>query len=241
MRNELIAISVSGRTEHVAVPGNSGASDVATAFGLGREHYPVMPNAVPGLVGPFGPPQGHSINHIVFLGRLVGGKGVSDAIAAFGTPAVANIWRPATAAREPIRCEQSNPGLQRRVDSRAGLTARSITYRHRSSAEPSQQGNLAAAVVEALAHRVAVTAPPVGARSEFPSDDVSVDFPLGRDAPALAAPKAELFGDAPLSEMIRWAALRSSQHLARFPRKTPAAADLAGDGPRGTLRSAVVE
>lgn len=191
------------RAAQVVALGDGWAALVSATFGIPRATIVVMPN---GVRGPTSVTARSSQSHeplVLFLGRLGPGKGVPELIEALGDPRLAGLeWR-ATLAGDgdplPYRARAAALGIDGRIAFPGWLDGPSVATLLRDAdllVLPSRQENLPVSVVEALAHRVAVVATPVGALPELLKEGESVCFvPIG-DAAALAAAITDLLGDA---------------------------------------------
>ena len=142
---------------------------------------------------------------ILFLGRLGARKGVPELLTALASATmVARRWEAVLAGDgevERFRAMAQQLDLDDRVRfagwvDRAG--AGDLLDRAAMLVLPSHHEGMPMAILEALAHRVAVIATPVGANPEFLRDgDNALLAPPG-DAAALAAAMVRLLDDAPL-------------------------------------------
>lgn len=158
---------------------------------------------------------------IVFLGRLSERKGVSDLLLALGHPAMRDCrWHAVLAGDGPVedyRGQAAALGLSGLVDMPGWLDARRVKALCASAdilVLPSHAEGMAMAVIEGLAHGLAVVTTRVGAHEEVIADgETGLFVPVG-DHDALARTLARLVGDATLRNRLS-AAARAS-YLSRF-------------------------
>jgi glycosyltransferase involved in cell wall biosynthesis len=139
---------------------------------------------------------------ILFLGRLGERKGVPELLAALGSPAMADLpWRAVLAGDGPVseyRRQASNMGLSDRVTMPGWIDlkgTRALCARADILVLPSHAEGMAMAVIEGLAHGLAVVTTRVGAHEEAISDgETGLFVPVG-DKDALALALARLVGD----------------------------------------------
>ena len=209
-----------GRAEAVVVLGEHWRRFVRDELQVDDRRIVVLPNAVP---GPAAVPARDEPGpcRILFLGELGERKGVPVLLAALASPALAeHDWHVTFAgggAVEPSRAEAQRLGIGGRV-SFLGWSDQATVARLLAGSEvlvlPSRNEGLAMAILEAMAHGLAVVATPVGATAEAVVDgETGLLVPVG-DAPALAAALARLIGDRPLRRRLASAARR--RYLERF-------------------------
>ena len=149
------------------------------------ERVTLLQNCVPDP----GPRTGTASNPplILFLGRLSSRKGVPDLLAALARPAMASLaWSAVLAGDGPVeefRAEAAALGLSGRV-TMPGWLGEDDVRRLCAAADilvlPSQAEGLAMAVVEGLAHGIAVVTTRVGAHEEVITDGMNGLFvPVG--------------------------------------------------------------
>ena len=166
------------KARHIIVLGNSSRDFLVAEAGVSPEKIAIIFNGVPGpeeVVRPSSPPGGRV--QIVFLGRLGERKGVPDLLAAFRSPQLlSRAWKATIAGDGPVaewRAAVVQAGLQDRVVV-PGWLNRDATSDLLRTADifvlPSHFEAMPVAILEALAHRVAVVTTPVGAIPEFLSD-----------------------------------------------------------------------
>jgi glycosyltransferase involved in cell wall biosynthesis len=139
---------------------------------------------------------------ILFLGRLSERKGVSDLLEALASPALADLpWRAVLAGDGPVaqyRAFAEKLGILGSVELPGWLDADQTADLCRASdilVLPSYAEGMAMAVLEGLAHGLAVVTTRVGAHEEAITDGVNGLFvPVG-DPAALAATLRELVSD----------------------------------------------
>ncbi len=191
------------RATRVIVLGRRDWETVVGVLGVDPCRVVTLPNAVP-------EPKGHaasragSIVTIVFLGQLGTRKGVPELLTALASPPMAMLgWRAVLAgdgAVEEYRVETVRLGLSQRVELAGWLPAEEAS-RLLAAADilvlPSREEGLSMAVLEGLAHGLAVVTTRVGAHEEVITDgDTGLFVPVG-DAMALADVLSRLVADAP--------------------------------------------
>lgn len=146
---------------------------------------------------------------ILFLGRLSERKGVTDLLNALALPAmVALSWRAVVAGDGPVghyRSVAEQLGIADRVEMPGWLDTRQTHDLCRRSdilVLPSFAEGLAMAVLEGLAHGLAVVTTRVGAHEEAIVDGMNGRFVPAGDAEALAATLASLVADPLLREEL---------------------------------------
>jgi glycosyltransferase involved in cell wall biosynthesis len=158
---------------------------------------------------------------IVFLGRLSERKGVPELLSALGSPVMAGLrWQAVLAGDGPVteyRQQASAMGLSDRVDMPGWLDVnrtRALCRRADILVLPSHAEGMAMAVIEGLAHGLAVVTTRVGAHEEAVTDGESGLFvPVG-DRDALAATLVRLVGDPALRN--RLSAGARARYLSQF-------------------------
>ncbi|KAB0680436.1 glycosyltransferase family 4 protein [Aureimonas leprariae] len=162
---------------------------------------------------------------IVFLGRLSERKGVPELLLALGDPAMTRLpWRAVLAGDGPVeeyRREAAALGLSQRVEMPSWLDAdrtRELCARADILVLPSHAEGMAMAVIEGLAHGLAVVTTRVGAHEEvITNGETGLFVPVG-DAPALAATLAELVSDPETRRLL--SANARAHYLSRFSMAT---------------------
>jgi glycosyltransferase involved in cell wall biosynthesis len=146
---------------------------------------------------------------VLFLGRLEARKGVPELLAALSSPVLSGrAWTAVLAGDGDVAAfaEQARLlGLWERVSFPGWLDAADVERRLAAAAMlvlPSHAEGLPMAVIEALAHRVAVVTTPVGAIPDFLAHGVSALFVPPGDAAALADAIAALLDDTAARERI---------------------------------------
>ena len=188
--------------DRVIVLGDSWAEYVRTTLGADEARLTVLHNAVP---GPAAPPVEHepaAAPRLLFLGRLGERKGVRELLAALARPEVARLPWQATLAGdgevERYRHEAARLGLADRVTF-TGWIAPDAVARELDAADllvlPSYAEGLPLAILEALAHGLAVIATPVGATAEVIRDGESGLLVPPGDVLALAAALRRVIAD----------------------------------------------
>ena len=198
----LLAVALR-RAAHVVVLGEGWRRFLVQRVGLQARRVSVIRNGVPRpcarAVRPVGPP------HVLFLGRLGDRKGVPALMAALGSPAMmGRSWRATLAgdgdlARFAALAETGGfaervamPGWVDRDEAAALLAAADVLVL------PSFHEALPMAVVEAMAHEVAVIATPVGAVGEILHDRVNALLVAPGDVAGLTKALVRLVDDAGL-------------------------------------------
>jgi glycosyltransferase involved in cell wall biosynthesis len=169
---------VLNRARFVIVLGNGWRDFLISDLGVAQERIAVIFNGVPGPADTDDAklPRGE-IAQIVFLGQLGERKGVPDLLAAFQSPGL--LSKPWTAtiagdgAVEEYRAAVVKAGLSDRVTLPGWVdscAANKLLSRADIFVLPSHFEAMPIAILEALAHGVAVVATPVGAIPEFLTD-----------------------------------------------------------------------
>jgi glycosyltransferase involved in cell wall biosynthesis len=161
------------RAEIVLLLGHRDKTMLEQAMRLPPEKLVVLPNAVPDPGPPSYSRPGDQVCHLLFLGYLSARKGVPELLHALATPQlVATGWRLTLAGGGPVeeyRALAARLGLADRVHLPGWLDGPAA---HAACAAadvlclPSHAEGLAMAVLEALAHGLAVVTTPVGAHAE---------------------------------------------------------------------------
>ncbi len=202
------------RAEVVVVLGEHWRRFVRDELQVDDRRIVVLHNAVP---GPDTVPTRDESGacSILFLGEIGERKGVPVLLAALASPALVDLdWRVTFAgggAVDASRAEAERLGIGARV-SFLGWSDQSTVRRLLAQSQvlvlPSRNEGLAMAILEAMAHGLAVVATPVGATAEAIADgETGLLVPVG-DAPALAAALARLIADRPLRQRLGAAARR---------------------------------
>ena len=179
-----------------------GERDRATAIrllGTDPARVAVFHNCVPDP-GPR-PPRDEAVPVILFLGRLSERKGVPELLDALADPAMAALpWRAVLAGDGPVETYRRRAqalGLGGRVDMPGWLDERATGALRRGASIlvlPSHAEGMAMAVLEGLAHGLAVVTTRVGSHEEaITHGETGLFVPVG-DAPALAGALAHLVG-----------------------------------------------
>ena len=203
----------------VVVLGRRDRATLATLLGVDDGRIAIAHNCVPDP-GPR-PVRVGEAPLIVFLGRLSERKGVPELLAALGSPVMAGLrWQAVLAGDGPVaeyRQQASAMGLSDRVDMPGWLDVdrtRALCRRADILVLPSHAEGMAMAVIEGLAHGLAVVTTCVGAHEEAIIDGESGLFvPVG-DRDALATTLARLIGDPALRN--RLSAGARARYLSQF-------------------------
>lgn len=186
--------------DRVVVLGRRDRTLATDTLGADPGRVVVLHNCVPDP-GPH-PSAGGRDPVIVFLGRLSERKGVPELLAALADPAMARLgWRAVLAGDGPVegyRAEAAARGLGDRVTMPGWMeedATRALCRQADILALPSHQEGMAMAVLEGLAHGLAVVTTPVGAHDEAIDDGESGLFVPAGDTAALAAALAGLVAD----------------------------------------------
>lgn len=202
----------------VIVLGSGDKALMTDKLGVDASRVVVLRNAVPDPGAPrardaSAPPR------IVFLGRLSARKGVPELLEALASPEMRALgWRATLAGDGPVehyRREAERLGIGDRVDMPGWLDAPGAAALCADSdilALPSHNEGLAMAVLEGMAHGLAVVTTPVGAQGEALADGVLMTPPA--DAAALAEALARMTRDAPAR--ARQGAAGRALYCARF-------------------------
>ena len=188
----------------VIVLGDAWRDLLVTDLHVAQERITVIFNGVPrpADAGGAGSPRGDA-PRIVFLGQLGERKGVPDLLAAFQLPRLlAKPWTATIAgdgAVEEFRTEVTKAGLDNRVTLPGWVDSRAANELLRQAdifVLPSHFEAMPIAILEALAHGVAVVATPVGAIPEFLTDGQNAILVPPGDADRIADAIARLIDDA---------------------------------------------
>ena len=192
------------RAARVIVLGRFWRELLVDEAGLSPERVAVVPNGVPAPRPVGRGPAGGTVE-IVLLGRLGARKGVPELLSALASPGLLERdWRATLAGDGDVdgfRRQAERLGLGARValpgwldrEAASALLARADVF-----VLPSHHEGMPLAVVEALAHGVAVVATPVGANPEFLVDEGNALLVPPGDAGALADAIGRLLDDAVL-------------------------------------------
>jgi glycosyltransferase involved in cell wall biosynthesis len=183
-RGTLMRSAVASVFRHATKVLTLGARDrdvLAELFELPDDRIVVLHNAVPDpLPHPTEMRYSQGPIHILFLGHLSARKGVPELLHALASPALrARQWRATLAGGDPgseFRRSASKLGILERVDFPGWLDTTSVSALCADAdvlVLPSHAEGLAMAVLEGLAHGLAVVTTPVGAHPEVIEPGVS--------------------------------------------------------------------
>ena len=198
----------------VIVLGQRDRRTVETLLDVPADRISVLRNCVPDP-GPRPPRDPAGPVRILFLGTLGPRKGVPELIAALSDPAMpATGWQATLAGDGPVEVYQTEiaaRGLADRVELPGWLSVErtaALLSRADILVLPSHAEGFAMAVLEGLAHGLAVVTTRVGAHDEvLEHDETCLFVPVG-DAAALARALAALVGDRDLRDRLSAAARR---------------------------------
>ena len=200
---------------HVIVLGKVWEDAVSSHLGVPREKITVLFNAVAAPHAVRRPPAPDRICHIVLLARLGPNKGVPELLQALSGDALRDLsWNVTLAGDGDLatyRTEAAALGIGDRIAFSGWLGAPAVSALLRDAdimVLPSHAENLSVAVIEALAHQVAVVTTPVGATSEIVTDNESALLIPVRDPLALAEALRRLIVCPDLRERIASAGRR---------------------------------
>ncbi|SFA77132.1 Glycosyltransferase involved in cell wall bisynthesis [Rhizobium sp. NFR07] len=188
------------RADCVVVLGQRDRMTLATLLGVDDRRIVVARNCVPDPGA--GGVRIDATPLIVFLGRLSERKGVPELLLALSHPAMTDLsWRAVLAGDGPVD-DYRNKAIAARLSERVempGWLDADETQSLCASADilvlPSHAEGMAMAVIEGLAHGLAVVTTRVGAHEEVITDgETGVFVPVG-DPDALAAALAKLLAD----------------------------------------------
>lgn len=218
-RQQVLVRRMFQRADGVVALGRRDRDTLAILLSVDVGRIAVLRNCVPDP-GPHLPASGETPT-IVFLGRLSERKGVPELIEALGHPAMAALrWRAVLAGDGPVedyRRQAAALGLSDRVEMTGWLDqaeTRALCRQADILALPSHAEGMAMAVVEGLAHGLAVVTTRVGAHEEAIKDGENGLFvPVG-DVDALAGALARLVREP--GTRSRLGAGGRASYLARF-------------------------
>nr|WP_209841907.1 glycosyltransferase family 4 protein [Rubellimicrobium aerolatum] len=202
-----IAAMFAGADRVIAL-GRKDRDFVAGRLGVPADRIAILHNSVPDP-GLRPAPRPGAEPTILFLGRLSERKGVPELLRALAEPELARLpWRAVLAGDGPVeayRAEAARLGLGDRVRMPGWLGEAEVRALCRSAdilVLPSHAEGMAMAVLEGLAHGLAVVTTRVGAHEEVIEDGRSGLFvPVG-DVPALAAALSDLVRDPGLRDRL---------------------------------------
>ncbi|MBB5222135.1 glycosyltransferase involved in cell wall biosynthesis [Amaricoccus macauensis] len=206
--------------ERVIVLGNRDAGTMTGLLGVPAERVEIFHNCVPDP-GETPPRRPGAAPRIVFLGQLSERKGVPELLQALASPSLAALdWQAVLAGDGPVegyRADADRLGLANRVSMPGwlGLTdTRALCADADILVLPSYSEGMAMAVIEGLAHGLAVVTTRVGAHEEAITDGRTGRFvPVG-DVSALAGALARLVADP--TERARLGSEGRALFLSRF-------------------------
>ncbi|WP_043771201.1 glycosyltransferase family 4 protein [Roseivivax isoporae] len=188
--------------------GRRDAATLADRLGVAPERLTVLRNCVP-VPPETAPATSGATARILFLGTLGARKGVPELVAALAHPAMrTQTWRATLAgdgAVDQFRAEVARRGLADRVRL-PGWVGSEETARLRADADilvlPSHAEGFAMAVIEGLAHGLAVVTTRVGAHDEVLVDGENCLLVAPGDVDGLAGALARLAGDPALRQRL---------------------------------------
>ncbi|MBY3341741.1 glycosyltransferase family 4 protein [Rhizobium laguerreae] len=199
-RQQMLVRRMFQHADQVVALGQRDRMTLTTLLGVEERRVVVIGNCVPDP----GPRNVHvgEMPLIIFLGRLSERKGVQELLLALSHPIMKELrWRAVLAGDGPVedyRRQAAAMGLSDLVKMPGWLgadEAQALCTRADILVLPSHAEGLAMAVVEGLAHGLAVVTTRVGAHGEVISDgETGVFVPVG-DKDALAAALAKLVTD----------------------------------------------
>ena len=186
--------------DRVIALGERDRATLESSVGVDRSRIEVVHNCVPDPGAR--PIRVAQTPLIVFLGRLSERKGVPELLSALASPVLAGLqWQAVIAGDGPVeayRRHAAQLGLSGRVEMPGWLDggeARALCRRADILVLPSHAEGMAMAVIEGLAHGLAVVTTRVGAHEEAIADgETGLFVPVG-DKDALAEALAMLIGD----------------------------------------------
>ncbi|AEG92170.1 a-glycosyltransferase, Glycosyltransferase Family 4-like protein [Ramlibacter tataouinensis TTB310] len=193
--------------DSVVVLGKTSAEFVMNELKVPPQRVEIVINGVPEPRAARRTPQ--AVQRVLFVGNLSERKGVSDLLRALAQPALADVPLVATFAGggdvAGYRSMADRLGLGERVrfegwadqDQVAALLAQADVL-----VLPSYDEGLPLAILEALAHGVAVVCTPVGEIPHVLSDGLNARFVKPGDAPAIAQGLADVLRDTQLRERL---------------------------------------
>ncbi|QSY95650.1 glycosyltransferase family 4 protein [Rhizobium bangladeshense] len=221
-RQQMLIRRMFQKADQVVALGQRDRITLTTLLGVDERRVVVIRNCVPD-------PGARNVHVgemplIVFLGRLSERKGVRELLLALSHPVMTELrWRAVLAGDGPVedyRRQAASMGLSDLVKMPGWLDAdeaQALCARADILVLPSHAEGLAMAVVEGLAHGLAVVTTRVGAHSEVISDgENGVFVPVG-DKDALAAALAKLVTDPEIRS--RLSAKARAHYLSHFSMK----------------------
>ncbi|SHE99892.1 Glycosyltransferase involved in cell wall bisynthesis [Kaistia soli DSM 19436] len=188
------------KADHVVALGRRDHQTLTTVLGVDQRRVSVLPNCVPDPGGPR--LRDNDETRIVFLGRLSERKGVPELLRALSHPTMMQLrWRAVLAGDGPVdeyRRQARELGIADRVEMPGWLgpdETRALCARADILTLPSHAEGLAMAVVEGLAHGLAIVTTRVGAHEEVITDGSSGLFVPPGDVDALASALARLVSE----------------------------------------------
>jgi glycosyltransferase involved in cell wall biosynthesis len=200
LRQQRLICRMFRRADCVVVLGQRDRTTLATLLGVDDRRIVVARNCVPDPGT--GSNRAGETPLIVFLGQLSERKGVPELLLALSHPRMTDLpWKAVLAGDGPVedyRRQAAKMGLSDRVDMPGWLgsgEAHALCANADILVLPSHAEGMAMAVIEGLAHGLAVVTTRVGAHEEVITDgETGVFVPVG-DPDALAAALATLLRD----------------------------------------------
>ncbi|MBC8239311.1 MAG: glycosyltransferase family 4 protein [Alphaproteobacteria bacterium] len=210
------ALSIVGwmfrRADRVVVLGETWRDFATQTFQLPKQNIVVVPNGVPDPK-PHGTGQDDNTAHLLFLGRFSPGKGIDEFLEALSSADLARLaWSAVIAGNgdlPAIHGYLDNAELMVRTTFPGWLSPKQVEQAFSTAnifALPSHAEGLSIALLEAMAHGLAIVATPVGAHAEvIENGENGLLVPPG-DSAALATALHQIITDKTLRQRLGRAA-----------------------------------